>query len=405
MRLFTLAAVFALAMQSPLADWPQFFGPERNGVYHGPALSEKWPASGPRVVWQKQVGQGFSGPAVAEGRLILFHRVGDREVVESLDARTGASQWQYGYPTNYRDDFGFDEGPRAVPVISNGVVYTFGAQGQLHAVSLKTGTRLWSEDTMRRFGVAKGFFGAGGSPLIEDGRVIANVGGKGAGIVAFEAKTGKVLWTATNDEASYSSGVSATINGRKIAVFLTRNGLVGLDPATGKVQFERRWRARQAASVNAATPLVLGDLIFVSAEYGPGAGVVRVEGSTLTDLWTSDEVLSNHYATSIHRNGFLYGYHGRQEFGQAFRAIELRTGKVRWSQDRFNAGSVMLAGDRLVILRENGELILAAASPDSFQPIARAQILPATVRAFPALADGVLYARNEKNLVAVDLRK
>ena len=405
MRPLIVSALFALALQTVPADWPQFFGPDRNGVYRGPAISEKWPAGGPRVVWQKQVGQGFSGPVVAEGRVILFHRVSDREVLESFDARTGAAQWQYGYPTSYRDDFGFDEGPRAVPVVANGVVYTFGAQGQLHAVSLKTGTKLWSEDTMRRFSVPKGFFGAGGSPLIEGGKVIANVGGKGAGIVAFDAKTGKVLWTATDDEASYSSGTIAIIGGRRSAVFLTRTGLAGLDPATGQVQFQRRWRSRQAASVNAATPLVIGDLIFISAEYGPGAGVLRVEGSMLTELWASDEVLSNHYATSVYRDGFLFGFHGRQEFGPSLRAVELRTGKVRWSQDKFNAGSVMLAGDRLLILRESGELILAEASPDAFRPIARAQILPATVRAFPALADVLLYVRNEKTLIALDLRR
>ena len=164
MRYLIIPAVLALAAgaQTSVSDWPQFLGPERNGVYRGPALAETWPSSGPRVVWQKQVGQGFSGPVVAQGRVILFHRVSDREVVESLDARTGAPQWQYGYPTSYRDDFGFDEGPRAVPVVANGVVYTFGAEGQLHAISLATGTRIWSEDTMRRFGVAKGFFGAGG---------------------------------------------------------------------------------------------------------------------------------------------------------------------------------------------------------------------------------------------------
>jgi outer membrane protein assembly factor BamB len=404
MRHLILAAMFAVTIQSTtVTDWPQFLGPDRNSVYQGPALAETWLPKGPRVVWQKQVGQGFAGPAVAQGRLILFHRVGDREVVESLDARTGVSQWQYGYPTSYRDDFGFDEGPRAVPVVANGVIYTFGAQGQLHAISLQTGARIWSEDTVKRFGVAKGFFGAAGSPLVEDGRVIANIGGRGAGIVAFDAKTGKVLWTATDDEASYSSPVGATIGGRRSAVFLTRNGLVGLDPATGQVQFQRRWRSRQAASVNAATPVVVGDLIFVSAEYGPGAGVLRLEGSTLTELWSSDDVLSNHYATSVYRDGYLFGFHGRQEFGQSFRAVEFRTGKVRWSQDRFNAGSVALAGDRLLIMRENGELILAAASPDAFRPLARAQILPATVRAFPALAGGLFYVRNEKMLVCLDL--
>jgi outer membrane protein assembly factor BamB len=406
MRYLITTAVLAAALQTAtVTDWPQFLGPDRNGVYRGPALAESWPSGGPRVVWQKPVGEGFSGPVVAEGRVILFHRIANREIVESLDARTGASQWKFEYPTTYRDDFGFDEGPRAVPVVANGTVYTFGAQGQLHAISLTTGMRIWSEDTMKRFGVAKGFFGAAGSPLVEDGRVIANIGGRGAGVVAFDAKTGKVLWQATDDEASYSSPVAATFGGKRSAIFLTRSSLMGLDPATGQIQFQRRWRARLAASVNAATPLVVGDLIFVSAEYGPGAAVMRVEGSKLTDLWASDEVLTNHYATSVYRDGFLYGFHGRQEFGPSFRAVDFRTGKVRWSQDQFKAGSVTLAGDRLLIMRETGELILAPASPDSFKPIARAQVLPATVRAFPALAGGFLYVRNEKTLVCLDLRR
>ena len=406
-RLIVGSAVVAVAMgaQGAAYDWPQFLGPERNGVYRGPALAETWGASGPAVVWRKEIGQGLSGPVVAQNRLILFHRVSDQEVVEAFDARTGTSQWRYAYPTSYRDDFGFDEGPRAVPVVVDGVVYTFGAEGQLHALDLATGRRIWSEDTKRRFGVPKGFFGAAGSPLVEDGRVLANVGGKNAGIVAFDAKTGKVLWTATDDEASYSSAVGAAIGGRRYAIFLTRNGLVGVDPVTGALQFQRRWRARLAASVNVATPLVVGDLIFISAEYGPGAAALRVEGSKLIDLWASDEVLSNHYATSVYHDGYLYGFHGRQEYSPSFRAVELRTGKVRWSQDRFRGGSVSLVGDRLLILRETGELILAAASPDGFKPFARAQVLPPTLRAYPALSDGFLYVRNDNTLVCLDLRR
>ena len=392
--------------QTAPSDWPQFFGPARDGVYRGPTPLEAWPQSGPRVIWRKDVGAGFAGPVVSQGHLILFHRANNREIVEALDPATGTAQWKYDYPTAYRDDFGFDEGPRAAPVIADGIVYTFGAEGQLNALDLATGKRLWGEDTRARFKVAKGFFGAAGSPIVDQGRVIANIGGaEAAGIVAFDAKTGKVLWTATNDEASYSSGIVTTIGGRRTAVFLTRTNLIGLDPATGKVFFQRRWRALQAASVNAATPVVVNDLIFVSAEYGPGAGVLRVEGSTLTPLWTNDETLNNHYSTSVHRDGVLYGFHGRQEEGQDLRAVDLRTGKVRWSQERFLAGNLILAGDRLVILRETGELVLAAASPTSYQQLARAFILPGPVRPFFALADGRLYARNEKMMVAVDLRK
>lgn len=386
------------------ADWPQFLGPSRNGVYVGAPLSDKWPAAGPRVLWRKQIGQGLSGPVVAGKRLILFHRVDDREIVESFDALTGAPQWRFAYPSNYRDDFGFDEGPRAVPVVADGIVYTYGAEGKLHAIDVSTGKPLWNIDAMRQFEVAKGFFGAAGSPLVEGGKVIANVGGAKAGIVAFDARSGTVVWTATADAASYSSGMAATMLGRRYAVFLTREGLVGLDPATGQVRFQRPWRARQAASVNAATPIVVGNSIFISAEYGPGAGVLRFDGTKLSEVWLSNDVLSNHYATSVFHEGTLYGFHGRQEFGPVFRAVDFETGNVLWSTGRFGAGSVTLAGNRLVIMRESGELVLAAASPRSFQQMATAHILPETVRAYPAIADGVMYVRNDDTLVALDLR-
>jgi len=402
----------APALVGAAADWPQLLGPERNGVYTGVKLASSWPAGGPKKVWEKSVGEGFAGPVVAGGTVILFHRIAKEEIVEALDARTGATRWRSAYATAYRDDFGFDEGPRAVPVVANGRVYTFGAEGQLQALDLATGRRVWNVDTMRRFSVRKGFFGAAGSPLVENGRVIANLGGrdgdKGAGIVAFNADTGAVMWTATDHEASYSSPVSAVFGGRRHAVFFTRNGLVGLDPATGAILFQRPWRSRLAASVNAATPLVIGDLIFVSATYGTGATVLRVNGNQLTELWSGDEVMSNHYATSVYANGYLYGFHGRQEFNPSFRAVELTTGKVQWNVDKFRAGSVMLAGDRLLILRETGELILAAATPQAYRPLAQAQILPATARSLPALSDGFLYARNndthKDTLVCLDLR-
>lgn len=403
-RVLSLPLALLVCVPVVAADWPQFLGPSRDGVYVGAPLNERWPPAGPRIIWRKHIGQGLSGPVVAGKRIILFHRLDDREVVDALDALTGTAQWRHAYPTTYRDDFGFDEGPRAVPVVADGIVFTYGAEGKLHAVDLSTGKPLWSVDAMRQFDVDKGFFGAAGSPLVEGGKVIANVGGKKGGIVAFDVKTGKVMWTATTDGASYSSGVAATMLGRRYAVFLTRAGLVGLDPANGQVEFRRPWRARQAASVNAATPLVFGNKMFVSAQYGPGAGLLQFDGTTLSDVWLSDDVLSNHYATSVHHDGRLYGFHGRQEFGPVFRAVDLQGGKVLWSTGRFGAGTVTLAGNRLVIMRESGELVLAAASPESFQQLAAAQILPPTVRAYPALADGVLYVRNGDTLAAVDLR-
>ena len=350
------------------------------------------------------MGAGFAGPVVVGDRLVLFHRVGRREVVEALDAGTGDTVWRYDYPTSYRDDFGFDEGPRSVPVVHEGRVYTFGAQGQLHAVDLETGAGVWQVDTHARYGVRKGFFGAAGSPLVEDGRVIANVGGRRGGIVAFDAATGDELWTATTHEASYSSPAAGTFGGRRLALVFTRTGLVGLDPATGGVRFELRWRSRLGASVNAATPLVVGDRVFISASYGTGAALLRIDGGTLAEEWSGDDSMTNHYATAVIHDGVLYGYHGRQEYSPSLRAVDLRSGAVRWSEDRFGAGTVTLAGDLLVVMRESGELMLAEATPEALRPLARARILPGVVRAYPALADGRLYVRNTDTLVAVDLR-
>ena len=159
------------------------------------------------------------------------------------------------------------------------------------------------------------------------------------------------------------------------------------------------------ASVTAATPLVIDDLVFISASYGTGAALLQVEGDAVKKLWAADDILSNHYATSVHRDGFLYGFDGRQEQGCNLRCVELRTHKVRWSQDGFGAGTLMLANGDLVILTEKGDLIRSPATPAGFKPAARAQILSFQVRAHPALADGFLYARSKDQLVCVDLRQ
>lgn len=386
-------------------DWPQFLGPTQDGVYAGEDLAREWPPSGPRVLWKRDAGQGFANPIVAGDTLILFHRVDDRDVVDALGADDGRELWTFYYPTDYRDDFGFDEGPRASPAAAGDRVFTFGAQGILQCLGLGSGSRIWQVDTRSQFRAPKGFFGAASSPLIRDGAVYVHVGAKGAGIVAFDAGTGRTLWTATDDEAGYSSPVYASIGGRPRIVSFSRSGVVSIDPATGGVGFRVRWRSRSRASVNAATPLIVGDQIFVSASYSTGALLLDVSGETPEKIWTSNDALSNHYATSVYRDGYLYGFHGRQEYGASLRCVEWQTGRVAWNQDGLGSGTVTLAGDRLLILTERGELILAAAAPEGFQAISRAQVLGGTVRAYPALARGRLYARNETTLVCVDLGK
>jgi outer membrane protein assembly factor BamB len=385
-------------------DWPQFLGPARNGVYGGNDLAAKWPAAGPAVVWKKDVGQGFSSPVVAQGRLILFHRLGNKETIEALDAATGRAIWSFDYATEYRDDFGFDEGPRAAPTIAGGRVYTFGAEGALHCLDFATGKKIWSVDTHRQFQVAKGYFGAAGAPLVDGDRVLMNIGGAAAGLAAFDAATGKTVWTVPNQEASYSSPVAATIQGSRHALFFTRSGLVDVDPATGKVRYELPWHARMKASVNAATPIVVDDFVFLSSSYGTGATVLQLGSNGMKKIWASDDALTNHYATSVYKDGFLYGFHGRQEEGQSLRAIEFKTGKVRWEVEGFGAGTVTLAGDKLLIVRESGELVLAAATPAAFQQISAAKVLAPVIRAYPAIANGRIYIRNEKTLMCLNLK-
>ncbi len=391
---------------TPSADWPQLLGPQRDGVYLGPTLAASWPKDGPRVVWKRPVGSGLAGPAVSGERLILFHRETDQAVVECLDPRTGKPTWKAGYPTDYRDDFGFDDGPRATPTIAEGRVFTYGAEGQLSCWKLDTGARLWQVDAVKEFGSPKGFFGRAASPLVEGDLVLFLPGGKDtAGVVALDVNTGKVRWKATGDEASYASPIAATIRGQRILFALTREALVALQPGNGKLIFRHPWRPRGSATVTAATPLVVDDLIFLSASYGAGGSLLRFKERGPEEVWSRDDALSNHYATSVQRDGFLYGWHGRQEQGCEFRCVELKTGKVRWSEDGLKAGSVLLAGNELLLLTERGLLIRAPATPDGFKPTGRAQILPSDVRAYPALADGFLFARSREQLTCLDMRQ
>lgn len=406
MRLPLLSAFIGLtAVSASASDWPQFLGPNRNGTYPGTNLAVSWPKEGPPILWQKNIGQGFGGPVVASSKLILFHRVEDRETIECLDAQSGKQHWMFDYPTAYRDDFGFDGGPRATPAIDGTRVYTFGAEGMLLSLELDSGGKLWSVDTKKQFQAPKGFFGIACSPLVEGKLVLLNIGGAdGSGIVAFDKMTGDVVWRVTEDEASYSSPIAATINGKRQSLVLTREELVSVDPANGRVLFQFPWRPAMNASVSAAVPLVVDDQIFLSASYGAGAVLLRVGNDKPDKIWSADGVLSNHYATSVHHNGFLYGFDGRQEQSCNLRCVELKTGRIRWSRDRFGAGTILLAGDQLLILSEKGELIRAPATPTEFKPSARVQILPVQVRAHPAVANGLFYARSTAKLVCVDLR-
>ncbi len=401
----TLLALCLLPLLAQAQDWPQFLGPTRNGVAPGMKIAP-WPQDGPAVKWERKVGAGFSGPVVAGTRMVLFHREDTEEVVECLDAATGKAHWRVAYPTAYVDDFGFDPGPRATPAIAGGRVYTLGAEGTVQALDLATGKKLWTVQARKEFGADKGFFGMACSPLVEGNAVLLNIGGReGAGIIALDAASGKTRWKATQDEASYSSPVAATLGDKRHALFLTRNKFFSIDPANGAVRFQLDWAPRMRASVSAAVPLAIGDTVFISASYGAGAAAISLKGGSIEKLWSGDDILSSQYASCVERGGFLYGLHGRVDTGPApsLRCVELATGKVRWSRDGFGGASVSLAGDQLVLLTDKGELVCAGASPAGYKETARAQVLGLGQRAHPALALGRLFARDTRKLVCLQM--
>lgn len=400
-----LLSLAALILPASATDWPQFLGPHRNGTIAETNLAPTWPKEGPPLLWQKKIGAGFAGPVATSGKVILFHRLDDKEIVACLDAKSGKELWQSSYPTAYRDDFGHDEGPRATPSVSSNRVFTFGAEGKLHCWALGTGAKLWSVDAQEKFNAGKGFFGIASSPLVEGHAVILNIGGRpGAGIVAFDAASGRVLWKANDDEASYASPVAATLGGRRTVLVLTRAGLVAAEPNSGRILFQYDFRPPMHASVSAATPLVIGDEIFLSASYGTGALLLRGKEGGAEKIWATDDALSNHYATSVPHQGFLYGFDGRQEQGCELRCVEWKTGKVRWRESGLVAGTLMAVNNELLVLTEKGQLLRAPAGPDGFKPTERAQILPFVARAHPALSDGLFFARSKDKLVCADLR-
>ncbi len=403
-RCRTLAAILvgSLAGAALAGDWPQILGPERNGRAAGDQLAASWPKGGPPVVWQTRVGRGFAGVAVRKGRLILFHREGNQLLAEARDAATGDSRWKTAIPTTYASTISSDDGPRCVPLIDKEHVYLLGPGGELACLALETGKQLWLRNICKDFKVPEGYFGVGSTPILEGDRLLVNVGGRdGAGLVAFSPADGKTLWKATDEAASYSSPVAATVAGVRHVVFVTRLNVVSIDPANGDVRFRFPFGAR-GPTVNAANPLVIDDHLFVSASYGVGAEWSKIGAREATKVWANDDVMSSQYATCVAHDGILYGIDGRQDVGMArLRAFDPRTGRVLWTEEGFGTGGLIVAGDKLLIMRTEGELVLAEASPKGFRPLARAKLFATTTQALPALADGLVFVRDTQVLKCV----
>ncbi len=401
----SLALVLTPALRAEGGDWPNLHGPARDNHSAETGLNWTWGKDGPPIAWKLDVGAGFAGVAVAGGSVFLFHRVGTEEVLTALDPATGKEKWKHAGRTRYVDDFGFDDGPRCVPVVAGGRVFALGADGDLYAVEAATGKPLWHRNVRADYGAPKGYFGVGASPIILAEKLLVNVGGKGAGVVALDPATGKELWKSTNDPPSYAAPSVMELGGKPYAAFLTRSGLVVVDPTNGAVKFTKPWRSRLDASVNAAAPVVRKDEVFLTASYGTGAVLLKVKGDDLEEVWSNDRSLSCHYNTPVLVGDYLYGVHGRQEGGAAqLRCVEWKTGEVKWAAERFGMAGVLAVDSGLLAVTEGGLLVRFAADPKEYKELAQVKVLDGTVRAAPALADGRLYLRNEKQLVCLKLK-
>lgn len=395
--------LLVVCVPSHAGDWPQFLGPQRNGHAVGEAIVGQIDPQDAKILWRVPAGAGYSGPVVAGGKVVVFHQPSDQEVLECLEASTGQSLWKVGYACDYGGGYGTGPGPRGTPCIADGVVYSFGATATLQAVELATGKLLWRRELQKEFAVPEGFFGVGTSPMVDNGRLLVTVGAKTASLVAFDGKTGTIVWNASDDAASYASPTMAPFDGRPLLLFFARTGLHLVDPHEGRVLDFFRWRARINASVNAATPIVVGDRVFVSAEYGTGAAQLRVADGRFQQVWTSQESMSNHYNTCVYHEGHLYGIDGRQEFGARLRCVDWDNGEPLWTQEGFGCAALVLVSGKLLMWTENGEIVLADAVPTGYRERGRMTIGRPESRAYPALSGGHFFVRTPDEFVAVKL--
>ena len=423
------------------SDWPDFMGPSRNMVSTETELVRALGPETPTLLWEMQKGTSYSSPAIAGDRLLYLHRDEGEERVVCLDPETGELYWEFSYATDFSDRYGYNNGPRSTPVIDGDRVYTYGAKGQLHSLDLATGSVLWKRDLASEFKVPQDFFGNAQTPLLEDDRLIINVGAPGGPTVAaFDKMNGKMLWGAgTEWGPSYASPVSATVHGkRRVFVFAggesrpPNGGLLSIDPANGKIDFAFPWRSRTVESVNAATPVVIGDKVLVSATYRTGAALIQIKPDFTHELvWTSDE-FDLHWTTAIEHEGYLYAFAGRNEPDAGLVCLDLKTGKTVWrevlewqetvelngqARDVYESpyrGSIMKVDGRFLALGEHGHLMWLDLSPKGGKIVSRSTLFLARESwSPPVISRGLLYVcQNTKSfegkpprLLCYDLRK
>ncbi|MEJ2086538.1 MAG: PQQ-binding-like beta-propeller repeat protein [Acidobacteriota bacterium] len=406
-------------------DWFRFLGPTLDGKSPEQGIRVDWEEEGLPLVWTREVGEGYSAPTVARGLVFQFDRHEDSARLVALDRVTGRQIWVSEYPTQYRDMYGYSGGPRASPVVDEDRVFAFGVEGLLRAHNIETGEVIWEVDTTRRFGVVQNFFGVGSTPVVDGDLLITRGGGSppgsppihsgevvgnGSGIVAFDKATGEVRYSISDELASYSSPVVHEIGDRRWGLAFMRGGLLGFDPQAGRVEFEFSWRARKLESVNAATPIVIGDAVFITESYGPGAALVRPEPGTahvvrVDDPTSRTKSMASHWSTPIYHAGFVYGSSGESSGNSDLRCIDPRTGEIEWAE-KLPRSTLLYVDQHLVVLTERGSLMLLPATPKGFERITAIELgdkLGYPSWNAPVLSHGILYLRGSKSLLALEL--
>lgn len=429
MKQYLIAVALAFCVSNSLAmaqvkdsDWPQILGGNRNGVS---SESAQIGFSGePKVAWEVEVGTGFAGPVISGESLVMFHRPGGSGgplAVEKFNVADGKSIWKTELKSGYEGKMDRDTGPKATPVVQDGFVYCHGPDGELACLDFENGETKWELNVREMFNAPPGYFGCGSSPIVVDGKLLLNVGGKpkgesgGASIVAFEAATGKVVWTAVKDTASYSSPIAVEHNGKQLAIFLTRTRFVGIDIATGKVQFSNAFGVRGPSAVG-AMPVAFGSKIFVTSSYNVGSKVIDLkngkgDGSEIQPDWSSKKAFASHYGTPVFYEGHFYGTTGREDMRNgSFRCINAASGIVVWDEPSFPVAHTLRIGNQLLALDYQGKLSLIKPSPEKFSMLASAIVFKGETRSLPAYSKGRLYFRsNAKNnvgkLIAIEVAK
>lgn len=391
MALLALAASAALAAPDPessaQADWPQWRGPTRDGV--APQTLAPWPKDGPKVLWKFQAGSGYSSFVVRGDKVYTAGNQQNQDVVSCLNAATGEVIWKKSYPC----DAGTWPGTRATPTLDGDNLYFFSRDAQLRCYKAADGTEVWAVDLKKELKCPLTTFGMASSPLVSGKNVIVNMGSFGT---AIDKKKGTVAWTTGSGNPSYSTAVPFKL-GQKDVLALVSAAFYIVDPATGAKILEHPWQTQH--DCNAADPLIIQDRIFISSGYGHGCALLQIQGNAIKTLWENKE-MRNHFNSSVLYQDHLYGFDGNARDKKAsLKCLDLKDGTVKWSQQGLGAGSLILAGDKLLVLSEAGELLLVPASPKGFEPLARTQVLDNICWTPPVLAGGRMFLRNDKGSV------